>query len=166
MFDLPPVLATENVVFVSGAFRRTLKVSSLENFVETGVPKGLLGDLLRFTNQNPADVRGLLKTQVPLPVSLTSRLLGTRIGEAILERATAIVHPLRAPQAGVNALRAGLVMGVAKNDGVLNPISFLRAYPAEEMAINIPQLLVIVEKAASISDLVQFFSDAPLDGLR
>ena len=166
MFDLPPVLATENVVFVSGAFRRTLKVSSLENVVETGVPKGLLGDLLRFTNQNPADVRGLLKTQVPLPVTLTSRLLGTRIGEAILERATAIVHPLRAPQAGVNALRAALVLGVAENDGVLTPISFLKAYPAEEMAINIPQLLVIVEKAASISDLVQFFSDAPLDGLR
>ena len=166
MFDLPPVLATENVVFVSGAFRRTLKVSSLENFVETGVPQGLLGDLLRFTNQEPASVRGLLKTQVPLPVPLTSRLLNTRIGEAILERASAIVHPLRAPEAGVSGLKAALVLGVAENDGVLTPISFLRAYPTEEMAVNIPQLMVIVEKAASISDLVQFFSDAPLDGLR
>jgi hypothetical protein len=44
--------------------------------------------------------------------------------------------------------------------------SFLKAYPAEEMAVNIPQLLAIVQKAASISDLVRFFSDAPLDGLR
>jgi hypothetical protein len=34
------------------------------------------------------------------------------------------------------------------------------------MAVNIPQLLAIVQKAASISDLVRFFSDAPLDGLR
>ena len=49
MLDLPPVLATENVVFVTGAYRRTLTVSSLETFVETGVPKGLLADLLRFT---------------------------------------------------------------------------------------------------------------------
>ena len=35
MLDLPPVLATENVVFVTGAFRRTMTVSSLDQFVET-----------------------------------------------------------------------------------------------------------------------------------
>ena len=166
MVDLPPVLATENIVFVSGAFRRTLKLKSIESFVETGVPTGLLADLLRFTKQKPAGVQSLLKTEVPLPVTLTSRLLNTRIGEAILERASAIVHPLRAPQAGVNALRTALVLGVANNNGTLTPVSFLKAYPAEEMAVNIPQLMVIMNKAASISDLVKFFSDAPLDGLR
>ena len=80
MLDLPPVLATENVVFVTGAFRRTLTVNSLENFVETGVPKGLLADLLRFTGSQPKPIQGLLKTEVPLPVTLTSRLLNTRIG--------------------------------------------------------------------------------------
>ena len=53
MLDLPPVLATENVVFVTGAFRRTMTVSSLDQFVETGVPKGLLADLLRFTGSQP-----------------------------------------------------------------------------------------------------------------
>ena len=101
MLDLPPVLATENVVFVTGAYRRTLTVSSLDKFVETGVPKGLLADLLRFTGSQPKPVQGLLKTEIPLPVTLTSRLLNTRIGEAILERASAIVYPLRAPDAGV-----------------------------------------------------------------
>ena len=91
MLDLPPVLATENVVFVTGAYRRTLTVSSLDKFVETGVPKGLLADLLRFTGSQPKPIQGLLKTEIPLPVTLTSRLLNTRIGEAILERASAIV---------------------------------------------------------------------------
>jgi hypothetical protein len=93
-------------------------------------------------------------------------LLNTRIGEAILERASAIVYPLRAPDAGVVAMRSALVLGVYDNGGKLTPISFLKAYPAEEMAVNIPQLLAIIQKAASISDLVRFFSDAPLDGLR
>ena len=166
MLDLPPVLATENVVFVTGAYRRTMTVSSLETFVETGVPKGLLADLLRFTGSQPKPIQGLLKAEIPLPVTLTSRLLNTRIGEAILERASAIVYPLRAPDAGVVALRSALVLGVYDNGGKLTPISFLKAYPAEDMAVNIPQLLAIVQKAASISDLVRFFSDAPLDGLR
>ena len=166
MLDLPPVLATENVVFVTGAFRRTMTVSSLDQFVETGVPKGLLADLLRFTGSQPKPIQGLLKTEIPLPVTLTSRLLNTRIGEAILERASAIVYPLRAPDAGVVAMRSALVLGVYDNGGKLTPISFLKAYPAEEMAVNIPQLLAIIQKAASISDLVRFFSDAPLDGLR
>jgi hypothetical protein len=99
-------------------------------------------------------------------VVLTSRLLNTRIGEAILERATAIVHPLRAPKAGIPALRSALVLGVADGSGKLSPLSFLKAYPAEDMAVDIPQLLVLVKKASSITDLVRFFSDAPLDGLR
>ena len=161
-----PAFATENIVFVSGAFRRTIFVKDLEDFVQTGVPQGLLADLIKFSKQSPKTVQGLLKTELPLPVVLTSRLLNPRIGEAILERATAIVHPLRAPKAGIPALRSALVLGVADGSGKLSPLSFLKAYPAEDMAVDIPQLLVLVKKASSITDLVRFFSDAPLDGLR
>jgi len=161
-----PALATENIVFVSGAFRRTIYTSDLESFVRTGVPTGLLADVLRFSNQNPASVRSLLTTELPVPVTLTSRLLNTRIGEALLTRATAVVHPLRAPQAGVPALRSALVLGVADGGGKLSPLGVLRAYPAEEMAIDLPQLLGLLKKASTISDLVRFFSEAPLDGLR
>ncbi len=161
-----PATATENIVFVSGAFRRTIYTRDLEGFVRTGVPTGLLADVLRFGNQNPSSVRTLLTTELPVPVSLTSRLLNTRIGEALLRRATAVVHPLRAPQAGVPALRSALVLGVADGGGKLSPLGVLRAYPAEEMAIDLPQLLGLLKKASSISDLVRFFSEAPLDGLK
>ena len=75
VLHIPPVLATENIVFVSGAFRRTIFVSDLESFVKTGVPVGLLADLLKFSKQNPKTVQGMLKTELPLPVVLTSRLL-------------------------------------------------------------------------------------------
>ena len=161
-----PAGATENIVFVSGAFRRTIYTRDLDSFVRTGVPTGLLADVLRFGNQNPASVRTLLTTELPVPVALTSRLLNTRIGEALLRRATAVVHPLRAPQAGVPALRSALVLGVADGGGKLSPLGVLRAYPAEEMAIDLPQLLGLLKKASTISDLVRFFSEAPLDGLR
>ena len=161
-----PALATENIVFVSGAFRRTIHTRDLESFVLTGVPSGLLANLLRFSKQNPSNVRSLLKAELPVPVTLTSRLLNTRIGEALLTRASAVVHPLRAPGAGVQALRSALVLGVAEGNGRLSPLGVLRAYPAQEMAVDVPQLLGLLKKASSISDLVRFFSEAPLDGLR
>jgi hypothetical protein len=34
------------------------------------------------------------------------------------------------------------------------------------MAVNVPQLLILAQKASSISDLIRFFSESPLDGLR
>ena len=36
VLHIPPVLATENIVFVSGAFRRTIFVSDLESRGLTG----------------------------------------------------------------------------------------------------------------------------------
>ena len=45
-------------------------------------------------------------------------------------------------------------------------MNFLTAYPTEVLAVNLPALFSVIEKARSISGLVQFFSDSPLDGLK
>ena len=45
-------------------------------------------------------------------------------------------------------------------------MDFLKAYPNELLAVNLPALFSVIEKAQSISGLVQFFSDSPLDGLK
>ena len=162
----PAAGAAENLVFVSGAFRRSIPVADLEKLAATGQAQGLLADVLRFSNQNPKTVAQLLNQSVKLPVTLVSRLLNTRIGEAILERLAQIVFPLNASQAGVVALRSGLVMGVVEGNGSISAISFFRAYPVREMEVSIPALMNLIRKASSITDLVRFFSESPLDGLR
>ena len=45
-------------------------------------------------------------------------------------------------------------------------MSFLKGYPNAVMAVNLPALFGVIEKAESIAGLVQFFSDSPLDGLK
>ena len=162
----PAAGAAENLVFVSGAFRRSIPVADLEKLAATGQAQGLLADVLKFSNQNPKTVGQLLNQSVKLPVTLVSRLLNTRIGEAILERLAQIVFPLNASQAGVVALRSGLVMGVVEGNGSISAISFFRAYPVREMEVSIPALMNLIRKASSITDLVRFFSESPLDGLR
>jgi hypothetical protein len=160
------VQAAEQVVFVSGAFRRSIPVADLEHLAQTGQARGLLADVLRFSNQEPASVAKLLNQQLTLPIVLTSRLLSTRIGEALLQRLAGIFSPLRTPQKGVQAIRGALITGLANGNGSLSATGFLQAYPSQELAVNIPALLGVISKASSISDLVRFFSESPLDGLR
>lgn len=158
-------MAAENVVLVTGAFRRSVPVSEIDELARTGQARGLLGDLLKLTKQPPAQVAKLLNESVSLPVVTVSRLLNTRIGEAILERVARIIFPLKAPSAGVPALRSAVVLGLVNGNGKLSAVSFLQAYPGDEMEVNIPALLSLAQKVASLSDLMRFFSESPLDGL-
>ena len=159
-------LAAENLVFVSGAFRRSIPVADLDHLASTGQARGLLEDVLAIAKQKPAEVAKLLKAELNLPVVLTSRLLNTRIGEAILARVAQIIYPLKVSRAGIPALRAGVINGLVAGDGKLNAVGFFKAYPVAELEVNIPALLAVMQKASSISQLVSYFSESPLDGLR
>lgn len=159
-------LAAENLVFVSGAFRRSIPVADLDHLASTGEARGLLEDVLAFARQKPAEVAKLLKAELNLPVVLTSRLLNTRIGEAVLARVAQIIYPLKVSRAGIPALKAGVINGLVAGNGRLNAVGFLTAYPVAELEVNIPALLAVVQKASSISQLVSYFSESPLDGLR
>jgi Alpha/beta hydrolase of unknown function (DUF1400). len=163
---MPAARAAESLVFVSGAFRRSIQVADLEWLAKTGEPRGLMADVLRFSNQDPAVMAALLNQSITLPVTLMSRLLNTRIGEALLSRLAQVIFPLKASEAGLPALRSALVMGTVKGDGSLSAISFLRAYPTRELQVDIPALLALIDKASSVTELVRFFSESPLDGLR
>ena len=162
----PAALAAENLVFVSGAFRRSISVADMEYLAQTGQARGLLSDVLAIAKQQPQEMAKLLKMELSLPIVLTSRLLSTRIGEAILARVGRIVYPLKASSVGVPALRAAVINGLAQGDGRLSAIGFLKAYPTDEMEVSIPALLAVLKKASSVSELVKFFSESPLDGLR
>lgn len=159
----PAAQAAQNIVFVSGAFRRSIPVADLEHLAATGQARGLLGDVMRFSGQNPAEAARLLKASLSLPVVTVSRLLNTSIGERILERLSSIAFPLNARQVGLPALRSAVVLGIADNGGSLSALSFLRAYPSQEMAVSLPALLALMQKASSVADLVRFFSESPLD---
>jgi hypothetical protein len=162
----PTARAADNLVFVSGGFRRSIAVADLKTLADTGKAQGLLVDVLRFGKQNPKDVAGILNQSLSLPITLVSRLLSTRIGEAILDRIARIVYPLNAPGVGVPALRSAVVMALAEGNGSITPLSFLQAYPTRDIEVSIPALLSLMRKANSIADLVRFFTESPLDGLR
>lgn len=166
LLSSPSAIAAENVVFVSGAFRRSIAVADLSNLAETGEARGLIADVLAFSKQDSQKVAKLLKAELSVPLLLTSRLLSTRLGEAVLARVAQIIYPLYAKRVGVPALRAGVINALVASDSKLSAIGFLEAYPVDEMEVSLPALLAVMRKAQSIQQLIQFFMDSPLDGLR
>lgn len=162
-----PAQAAVDVALVSGAFRRSIPVSDISHLARTGEARGLLDDLLTLSDQDPAQVAALLNKNLNLPLVLTSRLVNTRIGEALTRRMAQIIHPiaLRDPAISVPAIRAAVIEGLQSPQG-LTAVSFLENYPNAVMAINLPALFSVIEKAESIAGLVRFFSDSPLDGLK
>ena len=163
-----PAIAAEDVALVSGAVRRSIPVKDIEHLANTGEAVGLLKNLLDFSGQKPEDVSELLNKEVTLPLVLTSRLINTRIGEAIIRRVAKILYPISTDKASVSvpAIRAGVINGLHAGDRSLNAVGFLKAYPNRTLAINVPALIAVIEKAESIAGLVNFFSDSPLDGLK
>jgi len=162
----PAAMAADNVVLVSGAFRRSIPVADLEHLAATGQARGLLADILTLGKQKPEEVKKLLNASTTLPVVLVSRLLNTRIGEAILQRLARIIYPLKTSEVGLPALRSAVVLGIDPNKSTISALSFLRAYPTNNMEVNLPALMGLASKASSISEMVRFFSESPLDGLR
>ena len=163
-----PALAAKDVALVSGAFRRSIPVKDIEHLANTGEARGLLEKLLVLSEQDPENVAKLLNQKLDLPLVLTSRLINTRIGEAIIRRVGQILYPIYTPQPEVSipALRAGVINGLHNSGDGLTAVDFLKSYPNEVLAVNLPALFSVIEKAQSISGLVQFFSDSPLDGLK
>jgi hypothetical protein len=103
---------------------------------------------------------------VSLPIVLVSRLMNTRIGEAVLQRVATIIYPLKTEAVGVAALRSAVIEALAGGNGSITAISFLKAYPTAELEVNLPALMAVMSQTRSLGDLVRFFSESPLDGLR
>ncbi len=157
-----PGEAAEQVVFVSGAFRRSIPVADLERLASTGVAVGLLGDALRIGGQNPEEIGKLLSRKVPLPLVLTTRLMSTRFGESALERLSTILYPLKAPAVGVVALRSATILGIRSGEGTLSAVGFLRAYPNDDLAISLPALQSALEGLSGMGNVVNSFLESDL----
>ena len=158
----PAARAAEQVVFVSGAFRRSIPVADLEQLARTGEAAGLLVDALRLGGQDPAEVGKLLNHRVTLPLVLTTRLLSTRFGEDALERLSVILYTLRAPKLGMVALRSATIMGIQTGSGTLSAVGFLRAYPTEDVAINLPALQSALQGLSGMGNVVKEFLESDL----
>ena len=162
------LIAAEEVAFVHGIFRRNISVKDIELLTTNDPPKRLTKKFAKLSKENPEKIIQILTEKIELPINLTSKLMYTKIGTVIIKRIAKIIYPLKIQEDSVTipAIRAAVIKALIEGNGKINLISFLKSYPNKTIAVNIPALFKVLQKVESISDLVQFFSDSPLEKLK
>ncbi|WP_320675853.1 alpha/beta hydrolase [Prochlorococcus sp. MIT 1300] len=168
LINCPRGQSAEHIAFMSGAFKRTIPVSDLEYLANTGKTRGLLSDIIRLSNQDPKKIANLLSEKVELKLLVTSRLMHSKIGNVIIGRTTKVIYPSKVSKQSVSipAIRSAAIKAIYQEQGKINLIDFIKAYPNRVMTVNIPELSKVLGKIESISDLIRFFSNSPLERLK
>ncbi|MGL5508595.1 MAG: alpha/beta hydrolase [Microcoleaceae cyanobacterium] len=138
---LERAMAADRVLIRKGILTVAVQVDDLQDFEKTGVlPSGLK----KITRMLPAEqgnlFLGALRARLPVGVTAFSYLLNTRLAEPILTGLATVID--RQDQAGMVALRAALILGNNQPDG-LSLVSFLRAYPSQQVTFNVDQAFVL-----------------------
>ncbi|MEH2009938.1 alpha/beta hydrolase [Nostoc sp.] len=134
-------IAADTVVVRLGLFTESISLAELQKAAKTGELSGSLQPYVKkLSEQQRRFFLGALGMNVPMSVVTVNKLVNTQIGTTILnDFATALA---RKDKAGVQALRAGLVLGSTAPQG-LSILSFIAAYPSKRLEINLPQALIV-----------------------
>ena len=92
----------------------------------------------------------------------------SEIGNVVLTRLSKIIHPPNARDevTGKLALRASVIKAIDLGEGKINLINFLEGYPTKTVILNVNALSKIMNKVESISELLEFFTDSPLNKIK
>jgi hypothetical protein len=134
-----PAIAATNISLEYGAIQRSLPLSDLQIFVDTGKPAGIIADVVEVADLKPEQARKLLTNPIPITVVSMDRLVNSYVGEVILGQLGQVILPSGGGDP-VTALRASLVNGVKKDQFSL--LSAIQNYPTD-MRVNGQRFLAI-----------------------
>ncbi|MEG4322092.1 MULTISPECIES: alpha/beta hydrolase [unclassified Microcoleus] len=142
-----PVKAAETVVVRKGILESSISVADLRELAKTGkVPARLQAYANLLSEAQRSQILGALKAKIPLNVVGLSNLLNTRIGTAILTDLTTVIP--RSDGAGVEALRAALVLGANAPEG-LSVLSFIESYPNSPLVVDLDRAFAVLSNLNS-----------------
>ena len=165
---LNKVESADQIKITYSIFSRTISIKSLKRYSITGKPERNLKRLLKTTNASNEEILDILNKNFDMPLPIASKLLNSEIGNVILSRISKIIHPPKAKDArtGKLALRASLIKGIHMGEGKINLIRFFESYPTKTVILNVSALSKILNKVQSINELLEFFSDSPLNKIK
>ena len=165
---IPKVNSAEKILFTNGIFNRTISIKSFEHLAKTGEARGSLKNLINLTNQSPKKLSDLLNKEFNLSLIVTSKLMHSSIGEVMITRTAKVIHPMKIKNKKISiyAIRAAITNSIVKGNGKLSILQFLKSYPNKKMEIDVPALFKVINKVDSMSELVKFFAESPLEGIK
>ena len=167
-FNVSNANAAEEIKIIYSIFSRTIKVKSLKNFAQEGNSTNKLKRILRATGSTDKEIRSVLNKDFEIPITIASKLVYSEIGNVFLSRLSSIIHPPRADdeRTGMLALRASVIQGINLGNGKINMINFFEGYPTKTIILDVNALSKVMNKVESISELLDFFTDSPLEKIK
>ncbi len=167
-FNVPKANAAEEIKITYGIFSRTITVNSLKTFVKEGKSTGKLKRILKATGSPDEEIRTVLNKDFEIPITIASKLVYSEIGNVFLTRLSSIIHPPRATdnRTGMLALRASVIQGINIGKGEINLINFFEGYPTKTVILDVSALSKVMNKVESISELLTFFTNSPLERIK
>ena len=162
------VKSADNIKITYGIFSRTISIQSLKDYSLTGKPgKNLKRILKNIDSSNEKNIE-ILRKNFDLPLPIASKLLYSEIGHVVLSRLSKVIHPPKArdEKTGKLALRASVIKGIDIGEGKINLINFFEGYPTKTVILNVGSLSKILNKVESISELLEFFTNSPLNKIK
>ena len=168
IFNVSKANAAEEIKIIYSIFSRTIKVNSLKTFAEKGYSTKNLRRILKTTGSTDKEIRLVLNKDFEVPITIASKLVNSEIGNVFLTRLSSIIHPNRADdeETGKLALRSSVIQGINISNGKINLINFFEAYPTKTVILNVNALGRVMNKVESISELLDFFTNSPLDKIK
>ena len=168
LFNISKANAAEEIKIIYSIFSRTIEVNSLKTFAEEGNSTKKLNRIFRATGSSDQEIRSVLKKDFEIPITIASKLLYSEIGNVVLTRLSSIIHPPRADDSktGVLALRASVIKGINLGSGRINLVRFFEGYPTKTVILDVNALSKVMNKVESISELLDFFTNSPLEKIK
>ncbi len=167
-FNIPKVKSAENIKIIYGIFSRTITVKSLKNFAYQGKSSNELKRILKATGSSDEEIRSALNKNFEIPITIASKLVYSEIGNVFLSRLSSIIHTPNTndKRTGLLALRSSIVKGIYLGDEKINLLKFFEAYPTKTMILDVNALSKVMNKVESITDLLKFFTNQPLEKIK
>ena len=168
VFNVSKAKAAEEIKIVYSLFSRTITVNSLKKFAEEGNSTKNLKKILKATGSPDNEIRSVLKKDFEIPITIASKLVYSEIGNVFLTRLSSIIHPPRADdeRTGMLALRSSVIKGIDLGNGKINLIRFFEGYPTKTVILDVNALSKVMNKVESISELLDFFTNSPLEKIK
>jgi len=168
IFNFSKAYAADEIKIIYSIFSRTIDINSLKTFAEDGNSTKKLRRIFKATGSADEEIRSVLNKDFEIPITIASKLIYSEIGNVFLTRLASIIHPSRADdeRTGMLALRASVIQGIKIGDGKINLIKFFEGYPTKTIILDVNALSKVMNKVESISELLDFFTNSPLDKIK
>ncbi|MEL7085694.1 MAG: alpha/beta hydrolase [Cyanobacteria bacterium P01_G01_bin.4] len=144
-----PAPAATSISASLGPVQRSIAVSDLEIFIETGeIPRSLKWYADRFTPEQLATLRQLLRQPIDVDVLTIERFTRLPAGETLLRRLLVLFNTTD-PDSTYKALRSALIIAASQDDG-LTVANIIRSYPLSTININVDNVLAGVGQAREL----------------